>query len=93
MSRSHQQVNFRMALALREALEAAAEINKRSLTAEINARLENSFLAGNEDEPVQAGQHHASLHESGQPILLALDKKLNALCKHLGLDVSQLGDS
>lgn len=170
MSRSHQQVNFRLSLSLKEALEASAEVNKRSLTAEINSRLEHSFLqsqaptpnafsetlirlrsqlgitqneladlsgvslpqlsryergksvprtsalyklapvlnvdvaelersleettglAGNEDEPMQAGQQHAGLNEAGPPILLALDKKLNALCKHLGLDVSQLGD-
>lgn len=42
MSRSDLQVNFRMPASLKEELEALARANRRSLTAEIVARLERS---------------------------------------------------
>lgn len=43
MARSDTQVNFRIPDELSEQLKAAASINKRSLTAELVARLEQSF--------------------------------------------------
>lgn len=45
MSRSDPQVNFRIPAELKAQLEAAAEKNKRSITAELVARLEESFAA------------------------------------------------
>ena len=44
MTRSDLQVNFRMPASLKAALEAAAKENHRSLTAELVARLESTFL-------------------------------------------------
>ncbi|MWK54689.1 Arc family DNA-binding protein [Pseudomonas otitidis] len=43
MSRTDLQVNFRMPASLKEELEALARANRRSLTAEIVARLERSI--------------------------------------------------
>lgn len=43
MSRSDLQVNFRIPAELKKALEDAAERNKRSITAELVTRLEESF--------------------------------------------------
>jgi len=43
MSRADPQVNFRIPASLKADLEAAAEQNKRSVTAELIARLEASF--------------------------------------------------
>lgn len=43
MARDEPQVNLRMPLSLKERLEAEAATNKRSLTAEIVARLDSSF--------------------------------------------------
>lgn len=45
MARDDAQVNFRMPLALKERLEAASVKNRRSLTAEIVGRLEDSLLS------------------------------------------------
>ncbi|MES2241893.1 MAG: Arc family DNA-binding protein [Pseudomonadota bacterium] len=45
MARNEPQVNLRMPEALKEGLDAAAEANKRSLTAEIISRLDASFSA------------------------------------------------
>lgn len=44
MSRTDPQVNFRMPQELRDQLEAASKANKRTLTAEIVARLQDSFI-------------------------------------------------
>jgi len=44
MSRSHPQVNFRIPPELKEKLETAAKKNHRTITAELVARLENSFM-------------------------------------------------
>lgn len=46
MSREDLQVNFRIPAELKRAIEAAAEKNKRSITAELVARLEESFFDG-----------------------------------------------
>ena len=43
MARNDPQVNLRMPADLKDRLDAAAEENKRSLTAEVVARLEESF--------------------------------------------------
>lgn len=48
MSRADLQVNFRMPASLKDELEALAKLNRRSLTAEIVARLERSV--GDTDE-------------------------------------------
>lgn len=46
MARDDVQVNFRMPAALKAALDEAAQANKRSITAELVARLEASFSPG-----------------------------------------------
>jgi hypothetical protein len=43
MARDDPQVNLRLPAALKERLDEASEQNKRSLTAEVVARLEESF--------------------------------------------------
>lgn len=48
MSRTDPQVNFRMPQELRDKLEAASKANKRTLTAEIVARLQQSFVVETE---------------------------------------------
>ncbi|KJU80978.1 hypothetical protein N619_01015 [Ectopseudomonas oleovorans] len=55
MSRSDPQVNFRMPADLKDRLEEAARNNRRSTTAEIVARLEDSFgREGIADAPARA---------------------------------------
>ncbi len=78
MARDDAQVNHRMPHALKEMIEAAAKVNKRSVTAEMNARLEQSFAS----TPAGAIQEGG---ESPVPVLLSLDRKINALCSHLGV--------
>lgn len=78
MAREDVQFNYRMPKALKDMLEAAAEGNKRSMTAEINARLERSFA-----EPSTSIAQRDS--ESPVPVMLSLDRKLSALCSHLGV--------
>lgn len=95
MSRNDLQVNFRMPSGLKQALSAAADANKRSLTAELQSRLETSFQK--EGGSVESGASNASGENTGTVVdsldagavialLLSLDKKVNALCTHLGID-------
>lgn len=78
MARTDPQHNHRFdSVALKEMLSAAASANGRSLTAEINARLKQSLEAGNEGTVRQDA--------SALPALLALDSKVDALCRHLGV--------
>jgi hypothetical protein len=46
MARDEPQVNLRIPAALKARLDQASERNKRSLTAEVVARLEESFTGG-----------------------------------------------
>lgn len=46
MARDEPQINLRIPTALKERLDKASERNKRSLTAEVVARLEESFTGG-----------------------------------------------
>lgn len=66
MSRSHPQVNFRIPPELKEKLEAAAMENKRSVTAELVARLEDTFLI---EEAIQTIAPGMPLSEAGQLIV------------------------
>lgn len=50
MSRTDPQVNFRMPAKLKQKLEQAAARNHRSITAELIARLEESFLMEGDDD-------------------------------------------
>ena len=84
MARDDAQVNHRMSYALKSMIESAAKANKRSVTAEINARLEGSF-AGDQPTQINLGG------ESPIPVLLSLDQKLSALCTHLGVRVDVKG--
>lgn len=78
MARTDPQHNHRFdSVALKEMIAAAAAANGRSLTAEINARLKQSFESGNEAAIRQDA--------SAVPALLALDSKVEALCRHLGV--------
>jgi hypothetical protein len=80
MARNDPQYNHRFdSVALKEMLSAAASTNGRSLTAEINARLKQSFESGSE----AIVGHDVSV----VPALLALDSKVDALCRHLGVKV------
>jgi hypothetical protein len=56
MAKDDPQFNLRMPTGLRRKISAAAKANSRSVTAEINARLESTFLAS---EPSEV----AALHE------------------------------
>lgn len=78
MARSDAQHNHRLPPALKSLLDDAARANKRSLTAEINARLEQSFSSSVAGKTLEGG-------ESPVPALLGLDRKLSALCSHLGV--------
>lgn len=51
MSRTDPQVNFRMPAELKQKLETAAAENRRSITAELVARLEESFARETDPEP------------------------------------------
>ena len=80
MARTDPQHNHRFdSVALKEMLSAAATANGRSVTAEINARLKQSF-----DSPAAAG---AAVKQDASvlPAVLAMDAKLDALCRHLGV--------
>jgi|GEM_PF-1183348 len=55
MSRSDPQVNFRIPAELKARLEAAAAINKRSITAELVDRLEETFEIERELESIAPG--------------------------------------
>lgn len=55
MSRSDPQVNFRIPVELKARLEAAAEQNKRSITAELIARLAETFAIEDALESVAPG--------------------------------------
>ncbi len=56
MSRANPQVNFRIPPELKEQLESAAKENHRSITAELVARLEQSFKnVIDPDQPVKTG--------------------------------------
>lgn len=80
MARTDPQHNHRFdSVALKEMLSASAAANGRSLTAEVNARLKQSF-----DSATSTGvtiKHDASV----LPAVLAIDAKLEALCLHLGV--------
>jgi len=54
MAREDHQLKFRVPDGLKQALESAAEANKRSMNAEIIARLEASFKIGEADETYRA---------------------------------------
>lgn len=79
MARTDAQHKHRLPHALKDLLDDAARANKRSLTAEINARLEQSFSSS--DGKALEGA------ASSVPALLGLDRKLSALCSHLGVKV------
>lgn len=54
MSKDDPQFNLRMPLPLRRKVTAAAKENNRSVTAEINSRLESTFLADAQYSEVKA---------------------------------------
>lgn len=53
MARTDPQVNFRMPQALRDDLERASVLNNRTLSAEIVARLQNTFEAQSGDSALR----------------------------------------
>jgi len=65
MARNDPQVNFRLPQDLRDRLEDAAKENKRTLTAEIVVRLEDSFAAplSKQDLSDEASALLRQLHE------------------------------
>lgn len=73
MARTDPQLNFRIPAELKERLEAAAVENKRTLTAELVARLEQSLSQGDEKTPAL------------EDLSAALDAKLGVLRSGLGI--------
>lgn len=65
MARNDPQINLRLPQSLKDALDAASLENKRSLTAEVVARLERSFTADKEVEQIafESGFEAAMLRE------------------------------
>ena len=83
MARTDPQHNHRFdSPALKEMLSAAAKANGRSLTAEINARLKQSF------EATTATEGAIKQDASVLPAVLSLDSKVEALCRHLGVNAN-----
>jgi len=78
MARTDAQVNQRMPHTLKAMLQEAAKLNKRSLTEEINARLERSFETSDTTINSASDAPNAAA-------MLMLDRKLSALCDHLGV--------
>ncbi|MDG1581003.1 Arc family DNA-binding protein [Pseudomonas sp. GOM6] len=74
MSRSDPQFNYRIPDHLKALLLDSAKANNRSMTAELNAILERTFTPS---LPQACGE---------QADLKSLDKKLSAICAHLGID-------
>lgn len=84
MSRANPQVNFRIPPELKEQLESAAKENHRSITAELVARLEQSFKnVINPDQPVMIIEKTGS---SKKTSIGASYRQLqeSALTQHLG---------
>lgn len=77
MSRSDPQFNYRIPDHLKALLLDSAKANNRSMTAELNAILERTFTPSQSQE----GGEQAGLK--------LLDKKLSAICAHLGIDSKQ----
>lgn len=79
MSRSDPQFNYRIPGHLKALLLDSAKVNKRTMTAELNAILERTF--------------NPSLSQEGgeQADLRSLDKKMSAICAHLGIDCENYG--
>jgi uncharacterized protein (DUF1778 family) len=78
MARTDAQVNQRMPQALKAMLVEAAKLNRRSLTEEINSRLERSFESSESTITSASDVPNAAA-------MLMLDRKLSALCDHLGV--------
>ncbi|MGB3290929.1 MAG: Arc family DNA-binding protein [Burkholderiaceae bacterium] len=79
MARTDPQVNFRMPQNLRDMLEDAAKENKRTLTAEIVARLEHSFeLPDKLDSVMAAFKSMDAAYQEGDDIASRLIEVFNA---------------
>lgn len=76
MSRANPQVNFRMPQELKDKLENAAIENHRSITAELVARLENSFNANSPHNNPEVELLHKLYSESSKR-LAELEKITN----------------
>lgn len=77
MSRSHPQVNFRIPPDLKDSLEKAAEENKRSITAELVARLEESFQGQIDHEQLlTAEQARAAAAAARKNVLAAVRQEV-----------------
>lgn len=87
MARNDPQVNLRMPSALKDALDAAAELNKRSLTAEIIARLDASLSEPTAPRETMAQYLEAQI-QAVQNRLTMLDMRGEMVRSRLdGLDV------
>ncbi|PWB21312.1 Arc family DNA-binding protein [Comamonas sp. JNW] len=80
MARTDPQLNFRIPAELKERLEAAAVGNKRTLTAELVARLENSFRS--ELQPLAAVKQSSSLPEDGSFSPQQIQEVFSSLAKN-----------
>ncbi|MNJ48611.1 Arc-like DNA binding domain protein [compost metagenome] len=75
---AHAQFNLRLSQALDDLIVTAATTNNRSKTAEIVTRLEQSFTNPQGTDP-------STIDASIVQAVLGLDRKLTALCNHLGV--------
>ncbi|MBJ9925928.1 MULTISPECIES: Arc family DNA-binding protein [Burkholderia] len=77
MARDDPQINLRIPLELKERLDAASTQKRRSLTAEVVARLEASFSTGGEDGGVHIDDRTLDLFAEhiAEKVVGALDKR------------------
>lgn len=72
MAREYSQVNFRIPTKLKEKIEESASTNERSITAELVARLEQSFDEPMAFDPADAEMVTKLVAQSMQGLLVAL---------------------
>ncbi|MFL9892426.1 Arc family DNA-binding protein [Paraburkholderia sp. RL17-381-BIF-C] len=77
MARDDPQINLRIPLELKERLDAASSQKKRSLTAEVVARLEASFSLGGDGAVVPIDDRTLDLFAGhvAEKVVEALDKR------------------
>lgn len=79
MAKDYTQVNFRIPTKLKEQIEKSANNNERSITAELVARLEQSFALYPEDHPINMSPEdlmQRTTHTVAKEVVEELIKKL-----------------
>lgn len=78
MSRTDPQFNLRIPAELKAKVEEAAKLNKRSATAEIIARIEETFVR-DDDAYYQAADNHGNVKELTKPEVAAVLEQMQML--------------